>query len=164
MVVEDIGGTSSVWAGGTSAGAPGPSADSRRKHLREATHGHAFRENDRLVAVACPDGEVLGAISLIDPGGEAGEVEAFALEQAATVLAMELFRLRSIAEAELKVWGDLTTELLDNDDLAGKPRPCRRAGLRHRPSPSGDPHRPGPIPDRRAAVRRAPHRPWLPIG
>lgn len=83
---------------------------------RTALHASAFRHGDWLVAIACPNGEIVGAIGLHDPNHQAGEAESMSLEQAATVLAMELFRLRSIAATELAVWGDLATALLDEPD------------------------------------------------
>jgi len=115
VVVDDLEGSRSARAGDPTIvldGLPG------WRHLSDPPHAQAFRDDDWLVAVACPEGEVLGAISMLDPDGVAGPAAAFALEQAATVLAMELFRLRSVAETELKVWGDLATELLDDDDPA----------------------------------------------
>jgi sugar diacid utilization regulator len=49
---------------------------------------------------------------LIDPAASAGEAEQVALEHGATVLAMELARLQSLAETELRLGGDLVDDLL----------------------------------------------------
>jgi len=117
VAVEDSTGTILAWTDAVKpepALAPGPA---RQRRLSEAHHAQAFRHGPRLIAVACPDHQVLGIVSLIDPEARAGEVGTIALEQAATVLAMEVFRLRSVAETELAVWGDLASELLDNADV-----------------------------------------------
>jgi hypothetical protein len=78
----------------------------------------AMRYGDRWVAVVGTDGEMLGTISLWDPDGSAEESHLVALGQAAMVLALDLFRLRSVAEAEVAAWGDLATELLDGGDTS----------------------------------------------
>jgi sugar diacid utilization regulator len=55
-------------------------------------------------------------ICLVDPGGTAGEHEVMALEHGATILAMELARVRSLAESELRIRRDLVDELLTGTD------------------------------------------------
>jgi hypothetical protein len=75
-------------------------------------------DGDRWVAVACPRGEVLGAISLLDSAELASGGDLFELEQAATVLAWELLHSRNIAEAEIALWGDFATELLEDSDMS----------------------------------------------
>jgi PAS domain S-box-containing protein len=90
----------------------------RWRHRPEAMHAIAFRASDWLIAIACPQGEMLGAIGVQDPDSRIGQAGVFAVEQAANVLAMELFRRRSVAEAELRVWGDLATELVESPDFA----------------------------------------------
>lgn len=84
----------------------------------DASDGVASRDTDRWVVLACLDSQVFGAISLVDEHKVATETDLFALEQAATILAMELLRKRSVAETELAVWGDFITELLENPDAA----------------------------------------------
>ena len=69
------------------------------------------------MAVARPRGEVLGAISLLDSGEPTTGVDVFELEQAATVLGWELLHSRSVAEAEVALWGDFATELLEDSDV-----------------------------------------------
>ena len=56
-------------------------------------------------------------IGLLDPDGLGDETDFLALEQGAMVLATEMFRLRSVAANELRVWGDLASDLLDNPDF-----------------------------------------------
>jgi DNA-binding PucR family transcriptional regulator len=90
----------------------------RRPLPDNAAHAVATFDGDRWVAVACPLGEVLGAISLLDPDEEATGVDLFELEQAATVLGWDLLHSRDVAEAEVKLWGDFATELLEDSDMA----------------------------------------------
>jgi len=78
--------------------------------------GHPIRDNDRLVVVASPRDDVVGVLALVDPNGTAGEKEQVALEHGATVLAMELARLASLAETELRQRRDLVEELLAGDE------------------------------------------------
>jgi len=77
----------------------------------------AFRVDDWFLAVARPGPEILGVIGLHDPEAGAGTVEGSVLELGALILATELFRLRSVATNEIRVWGDLAAELLDNPDI-----------------------------------------------
>jgi len=55
-------------------------------------------------------------ILLVDPTASAGEQELIALEHGATILAMELARVRSIAESQLRLRRDLVEELLTATD------------------------------------------------
>jgi hypothetical protein len=80
-------------------------------------HAVATHDGERWVAVACPRGDVLCAISLLDPNGQASDKDLFGLEQAATVLGWELLHGREIAEAEIALWGEFATELLEDADL-----------------------------------------------
>lgn len=80
-------------------------------------HAQAFRIDDWVLAVARPGVDRLGVIGLHDPEGRAGDADLFALEQGALVLATEMFRLRSVASNELRVWGDLAAELLDGPNV-----------------------------------------------
>jgi sugar diacid utilization regulator len=70
----------------------------------------------RIVALAHPQGDILGVILLVDPAVAAGEQELMALEHGATILAMELARVRSLAESELRIRRDLVDELLTGTD------------------------------------------------
>src|SRR5438128_2911236 len=114
VAIEDRAGTLQAWAG---ADRPDPyprGTPARREQLlRQAlAAGRPVRNGDRLVALALSRREVFGVIALVDPEGLAGEAEHVALEHGATVLTMELARLRSVAEAELRLGRDLLDELL----------------------------------------------------
>jgi hypothetical protein len=90
----------------------------KRPLPEKAAHAVATFDDDRWVAVACPRGEILGAISLFGSGETATGVNLFELEQAATILGWELLHSRNIAEAEVAIWGDFLTELLEDSDVS----------------------------------------------
>ncbi|MCQ8190063.1 hypothetical protein [Streptomyces rugosispiralis] len=71
---------------------------------------------DRLVAVADPRGEVLGALPLVDPEGRADERAVRALDHAATSLGLEPAHLREPAEVELRLRRELVDDLLSGAD------------------------------------------------
>ena len=79
-------------------------------------HAVAFPVDDWLLVESCPGSELLGAIGLHGADPEVGDWQVPALEQGAMVLAAEMFRLHSVASNELRVWGDLASELLDDPD------------------------------------------------
>jgi sugar diacid utilization regulator len=68
------------------------------------------------LVLANPRPGVLGVIALIDPARTATETDLAALEYAATVLSVELARLQSVAEAELRSQRDFAEELLAGAD------------------------------------------------
>ncbi len=68
------------------------------------------------LVVADPRPDVVGVIALIDPERTASETDLAALEYAATVLSVELGRLQSVAEAELRSRRDFAEELLAGAD------------------------------------------------
>ena len=118
VAIEDRYGNLLAWAGG---GPPGPSRKDlpdRRVLLlgRLREQGQPLREDGRLVAIASPREDTLGVIALIDPLGRAGPDDHVALEHGATVLAMELARLRSVVETELRLGRNLMDELLTGGD------------------------------------------------
>ena len=120
VVVEDRWGTLRAWAGPDRPKVhPRAVAEHREPLLRRMLQaGHPIRDNDRLFVVASPGEDVVGVLALVDPDGTAGEKEQVALEHGATVLAMELARLASLAETELRQRRDLVEELLAGDEEA----------------------------------------------
>jgi sugar diacid utilization regulator len=85
--------------------------------LRQAQEaGRAIRADGRLLALASPREDVLGVLALIDPEARTGDAEKVALEHGATVLAIELARMRTLAETELRLRRDLAQELLAGVD------------------------------------------------
>ena len=80
------------------------------------TAGRSVRDSGRVVALASPRPGVLGLLALIDPEGRASTVDVMALEHGATVLAVELARLRGLADTELRVRRELVHDLLTGTD------------------------------------------------
>ncbi|MGV9850149.1 transcriptional regulator [Streptomyces sp. NPDC003442] len=111
---EDRFGNLRAWAGpGRPAPYPKPDPERREELLREAARRpRPVRVRDRLVAVADPRGEVLGALSLVDPEGRADERAVRALDHAATSLGLELAHVRELAEVELRLRRELVDDLL----------------------------------------------------
>lgn len=118
VAVEDRRGHLRAWAGPDRPTAYPATAWAGREHMvrRALAEGRPIREGDRLLTVVSPRRDVLGVLALIDPAGTAGVVERVALEHGATVLGMELARLRSLAETELRLRRDLVEELLTGID------------------------------------------------
>lgn len=63
-----------------------------------------------------PRGEVLGTLALIDPRDEADDYTVFALEHAATSLALELSHVHHLAEVQLRLHRELVDDLLAGTD------------------------------------------------
>ncbi len=135
--IEDRRGTLLAWAGADQpAAGPDPAppvapADRpRREQLLERAlrTGRPVRSDGRLVAVARPRPDVVGVLFLVDPDGSAGEAEIVALEHGATVLAIELARLLSLAETELRLGVDVVADLVGGTDVAGASRRAEALG------------------------------------
>jgi len=118
VAVEDRYGNLSAWAGpGQPARYPKQPAYEREQLLRRLmAAGRSVRDGDRVVALASPRPGVLGLLSLADPGRRAGTTDVMALEHGATVLAVELARLRGMADTELRVRRELVHDLLTGTD------------------------------------------------
>ncbi|WP_236055924.1 CdaR family transcriptional regulator [Mycobacterium sp. SM1] len=118
VAVEDQYGNLRAWAGPNRPQPYPKDPPARREQMlrRALRERRPIREGGRLLAVANPRADVVGVLALVDPAGEAGEREKIALEYATTVLAMELARLRSLAETELRLRRDLVEELLAGTD------------------------------------------------
>jgi sugar diacid utilization regulator len=118
VAIEDRHGNLTAWAGPDRPHPYPKDSPARReqmlRHAREA--GGPVRTHGRVIALARPRPDIVGVLALLDPEGRFGAAEQAALEHGATVLAMELARLWSIAEAELRVGRDLVEELLDATD------------------------------------------------
>jgi sugar diacid utilization regulator len=118
VAVEDRHGNLSAWAG---PGRPDPypkaPAYEREQLLRRLMlAGRSVRDGERVVALASPRPGVLGVLALTDPAHRAGTTDVMALEHGATVLAVELARLRGLADTELRVRRELAGDLLTGTD------------------------------------------------
>jgi sugar diacid utilization regulator len=118
VAVEDRYGNLRAWAGPNRPDPYPKDPQARREQMlrRALREGRPIREAGRLIAVAGPAVDVVGVLALVDPAGVAGDQEQIAIEHGATVLAMELARLRSQAETELRLRRDLVDELLSGTD------------------------------------------------
>jgi len=118
VAVEDRYGNLRAWAGPNQPDPYPKDPPARREQMqrRALREGRPIREGGRLVTVASPRPDVLGVLALVDPSATAGDQELLALEYGAIVLSMELVRLRSLAETELRLRRDLVEELLSGTD------------------------------------------------
>lgn len=118
VAIEDGFGNLRAWAG-PDRPEPYPKdseADRERLLRRALREGRPVRAGPRWIGVSQPQPDVTGALVLVDPDGTATPQQLTALEHGMTVLAMELARLRSLAESELRVRRDLVEELLAGTD------------------------------------------------
>lgn len=118
VAIEDRYGNPRAWAGPSRPDPYPKDPPARREQIlrRAMREERPIREGERLFVLARPRDDMLGVLVLIDPDGRAGEEEVAALEHGATVLAMELARLRSLAEGELRLRRDLVEDLLAGTD------------------------------------------------
>ncbi|MBO0819270.1 MAG: helix-turn-helix domain-containing protein [Nocardiopsaceae bacterium] len=118
VAIEDRHGNLVAWSGpGRPEPYPKESFAKREYLLRRLLRATApTRDGERLLLLASPQPDVLGVLALIDPAQRADPADLVALEHGATVLSMELARLRGIADAELRLRSDLVHDLLDGTD------------------------------------------------
>jgi sugar diacid utilization regulator len=118
VAIEDRYGNLSAWAG---PGRPEPypkESFAKREHLlrRLMRDSKPVRDGERLVLLVSPRPGLIGVVSLVDPDRTADNADLVALEHGATVLSMELARLSSIADTELRLRRDLVHDLLAGTD------------------------------------------------
>ena len=129
VAIEDRYGNLAAWAG---PGQPSPypkESFAKREHLlrRLMRDSKPVRDGERLILLASPRSDVIGVLALVDPGRRADHADLVALEHGATVLSMELARLRGIADTELRA------------APRSRPRPAGRDRRRERAEPGGGP-------------------------
>jgi sugar diacid utilization regulator len=112
--IEDRYGNLSAWAG---PGRPDPyprcDPDQRDRLLRRAmTAAGPVRDGERLVSVAQLGGAPVAVLALCDPGGTSADAERLIVEHATTVLAMEVARLQSLAQADARTRRSLVLDLV----------------------------------------------------
>ncbi len=118
VAIEDRYGNLTAWGG---PGQPDPypkESFAKREHLlrRLMRASTPVRDGERLILLASPRTDVLGVLALIDAQHRADHADLVALEHGATVLSMELARLRGIADTELRLRRDLVHDLLAGSD------------------------------------------------
>lgn len=104
VLIQDADGNTRAAAGDMPANAlPAERPGERHELIRTLQTVHRAVYHDRAwLILANPRAGVLGVIKLIDPTKAASDIDLAALEYAATVLSVELGRLHSVAEAELR--------------------------------------------------------------
>jgi sugar diacid utilization regulator len=119
IAIEDRHGTLLAWAG-PDCPEPYPTVTAaERQAMLKRAEGvvGTIRHGDRLVIVANPREDVLAVLVLVDPSSTASTEEQMALEHGATVLSVELSRLHSVLETELRLGRDLLEDLLAGTDF-----------------------------------------------
>jgi sugar diacid utilization regulator len=114
VAIEDRYGNLRAWAG---SDAPDPypkESPTARDALVERVlkAGLPVREDDRLLTVVHSRGDIIGVLALIDPERKSVEQDRLALEHGATVLAMEMAWVQTMAETDLRLRRDLVEHLL----------------------------------------------------
>jgi DNA-binding PucR family transcriptional regulator len=114
VIVQDAHGNVRASAGDVGADLLNKESPEARKDLIRvlATLRQAVYRRGAWMVLANPHIDVRGVIAMLDPEKRATDSDLAALEYAATVLSMELARLRSIAEIELRTHRDFAEELL----------------------------------------------------
>jgi len=104
VLIQDVDGNTRATAGDVPGDHLAKEQPGQRQELirrLRSAHRPVYHRRTWLV-LAHPRADVLGVIVLIDPARTASETDLAALEYAATVLSVELARLHSLAEAELR--------------------------------------------------------------
>jgi sugar diacid utilization regulator len=114
VLIQDVHGNTRASAGDLPAGPRAKGQPGQRHELirRLQITRRAFHHRRAWLVLANPRPGVLGVIVLADAARTATETDLAALEYAATVLSVELSRLQSVAEAELRSQRDFAEELL----------------------------------------------------
>ncbi|TQC44159.1 PucR family transcriptional regulator [Rhodococcus sp. WS4] len=116
--IEDAFGNLRVWAGPDRAPKYRKVGGGNRVDvIRRATmEGRPLRDDNRIVQIVRPGKTLLGVLYLSDPDHRATDLDTFALEYAATVLAVDMAHRRSLAETEARLSRDLGADLLTGTD------------------------------------------------
>lgn len=120
VLIQDVHGNTRAAAGDVPSGQHVKEPPAQRQELirqLQVTRQALYHRRTWLV-LANPRPGVLGVIALADPARTATETDLAALEYAATVLSVELSRLQSVDEAELRSRRDFAEELLAGADEA----------------------------------------------
>jgi len=118
VLIQDVHGNTRAAAGDVPSDRRAKEQPEKRQELirqLQITRQALYHRRAWLV-LANPRPGVHGVIALADPARTATETDLAALEYAATVLSVELSRLQSVAEAELRSQRDFAEELLAGAD------------------------------------------------
>lgn len=118
VAIEDRYGNLRAWAGPDEP-TPYPKLPARQQEAlvnRLTAERRSIRHGGRAVALASPRPGVVGLVAIIDPDNTCDAADLMALEHSATVLAVELARVRGLADAEIRLRRDLLHDLLAGID------------------------------------------------
>lgn len=117
VLIQDVHGNIRAAVGEVPGDTQKEQPERRQELIRKLRIAHrAVYHRRAWLVVADPRPGVVGVIALIDPERTASETDLAALEYAATVLSVELARLQSVAEAEMRSRRDFAEELLAGAD------------------------------------------------
>lgn len=118
VLIQDVHGNTRASAGDPPTGRRAKEQPRQRHELirRLQITRRALYHRRAWLVLANPRPGILGVIALTDAAHTATETDLAALEYAATVLSVELSRLQSVAEAELRSQRDFAEELLAGAD------------------------------------------------
>jgi len=118
VLIQDVHGNTRASAGDRPADRRAKEQPGQRHELirRLQITRRALYHRRAWLVLASPRPGILGVIALADAAHTATETDLAALEYAATVLSVELSRLQSVAEAELRSQRDFAEELLAGAD------------------------------------------------
>jgi DNA-binding PucR family transcriptional regulator len=118
VIVEDRAGHQQAMAGLGAEAEPSVPFGQRRERLLDNAleRRRSVWHDGRWLALARTREEILGILVLLDPDRSAGAPELMALEYGATVLAIELAHMQSLAEVELRLRRDIVEDLLSGTD------------------------------------------------
>jgi sugar diacid utilization regulator len=113
-----------IW--GACGTAPACCPPETRPPMRPTAHTSSSWSDDALFhhqgwiwSAAQPAGpDSLVVVGIEDPDHGVTDTARLALVEASTVAALEVFRMQSVAAAEVRVWGDLSDEIVDDDNRA----------------------------------------------
>ncbi|WP_201408322.1 aldehyde dehydrogenase family protein [Mycobacterium paraintracellulare] len=118
VAIEDTFGNLRAWSGDAEPAKYRPIGGANRTEVlrRAEASGKLQRDGKRLFTVVRPQADILGVLVLYDPDRRADNLDRFALEYAASVLALEMSHQRALAEAELRLRRELVEDLLAGTD------------------------------------------------
>ncbi|MEZ5116872.1 MAG: helix-turn-helix domain-containing protein [Candidatus Nanopelagicales bacterium] len=120
VVIEDRFGNIRAWAGSGEPPEHSKDPPARREQLlrRLLRRGSIEWETGRLIQAVSPRPGSVAVIALLDPDRTARDEDLTALEYGATILSLELARLRSVADTEIRLRRDLVEDLLAGTNLS----------------------------------------------
>jgi hypothetical protein len=124
VLAELVGGPAAIWAACIVAPVvSSPDVRPPNRPIPHTTRGWsddaAFVHEEWLWRAAQPAGsESLVVVGIANSDEMASDEHRLALEETAVIAALEVYRIQSVAAAEVRVWGALTDEIVDDHNRA----------------------------------------------